>query len=635
MKVRSGAKRAVAGVAAVALVATLAACTPDDRVVAGSSVAVAVSGTFTSLNPNSSFGRASELNADIASLTSTGFAYADDSYGVVRDESFGTAEIVSDDPFVVRYTLADELHWSDGVPVTGADLLLAWAANSQALDTPDVVVDDLVDAETGRLGELPDGVVHFDGAIGRGLELATTIPDLSKDGRALTVTFDSFTPGWLTALAPSLPAHVVASRALELPLHEAGEAAEPGTGADTDAPAEPDLQLAAAAAGTLTEAILEHDDTALSAIASVWNSGFDLTGAAPDPELLVASGPYRVTEVADGRVTLTVNPHYRGMRAPTIETITLSTVQDPTVLTEKLRSGDIDIATPAPDAELAAELADIPGVVVSAGSESTFEHLDLQLTGSKSGLFGDARIREAFLLVVPRQGIVDELVTPVQADAAVLDSFVLRPGADGYDDAIAVNGSERFRSTDVAAAKTLLAEAGVVAPEVCILFDPADERRRTEFTLIQTSAARAGFVVTDCSRADWRGLLGVAGAYDASLFAWDSTRLGPGAVAAVFRSDSAVANLNGFSDPAADALIDRITASDDPAVQTQALTELDTILWASGYGVPLFAHPTLTVVSERVEGVTRSPLARGVLWNAWEWSPAQEPGGAETSGPLG
>ena len=38
--------------------------------------------------------------------------------------------------------------------------------------------------------------------------------------------------------------------------------------------------------------------------------------------------------------------------------------------------------------------------------------------------------------------------------------------------------------------------------------------------------------------------------------------------------------------------------------------------------VPLYAHPMLTVVSDRVEGVTRSPLARGVFWNAWEWKPA-------------
>src|SRR5690606_41491774 len=61
---------------------------------------------------------------------------------------------------------------------------------------------------------------------------------------------------------------------------------------------------------------------------------------------------------------------------------------------------------------------------------------------------------------------------------------------------------------------------------------------------------------------------------------------------------------------------------DDPEEQTAGLQKLDALLWADAYGVPLFAHPTLTAVSERIEGVSRSPLARGVLWNACAWTPA-------------
>ncbi|MCS0498988.1 ABC transporter family substrate-binding protein [Protaetiibacter mangrovi] len=590
--------------------AALAGCTDQDRIVEGSTVAVAVDGTLTSLNPNSSYGRASEVNADVAYLTGTSFAYPDDAYGLVRDTSFGSAERTADDPLTVRYTIAEGVTWSDGVPVTPADLLLAWAANSGALDTPDVDPEAYVDAESGRLTELPGDVVYFDGARGRGLERATQTPQLGDDGRSLFVHFDEFTPGWETALAPGLPAHVVASRALGLPL---GDAA---------ASADPDAADARAAQDALVSAVDDADPAALSAIANVWNSGYDLTGAAPDPELLVASGPYLVSEVRDGRVTLTANPRYRGARAPAIQTIVLSTVADPAELVRRFQDGTVDVASPAPDPGVASELSEVPGVTVTAGSEATFEHLDLQFADSKSGAFGDPRVRQAFLHVVPRQQILDELVVPDQVDAGLLDSFVLRPGAPGYDDTIADNGSADYQSTDVDAARSLLAEAGVGAPEVCILFDPADARRVAEFELIRTSAARAGFRVTDCSRSDWTSILGVAGAYDAALFAWDTTRLGPGAVAAVFRSDSAVANLNHYSDPRADELVDAITGTDDPEAQSAALGELDAVLWADAYGVPLFAHPTLTAVSDRVAGVTRSPLARGVLWDAWSWTPA-------------
>lgn len=601
------------GALAMGLVATLlVSCTGDDRVVEGSDVVVAVDGAFTTLNANSTFGRASELNADIAYLTSTGFGYFDDAYSLVRDDSFGSAEVISDDPFTVRYTVSDQARWSDGVPVSAADLLLAWVANSRALDTADVDAEEFVDPETGRMGVLPDGVVAFDGALGRGLEHTSRMPEVSRDGRSVTIEFDERLTGWLTALAPGLPAHVVAARALDLPLREEGEART-------------DLGLAADATARLIDAVLDRDDDALSMIADVWNHGFDLTGAAPDEDLLVASGPYRVSQVADGRVTLSANPFYRGDRAPHIETIVLRTVVDADALVRQLTAGEIDVASPQPDADLGAELADIPGVTVAVGFESVFEHLDLQFTGSKSGHFSDPRIRKAFLHVVPRQTILDELVTPLQADASLLDSFVLRPGSDGYADAVAGNGSDAFRTTDVAAATALLAEAGVAAPEVCIIFDPADERRVAAVELIRESAARAGFNVTDCSRADWRGLLGVAGAYDAALFAWDTTRLSAGASAAVFRTDAMLANFTGFADARADQIVDEIGATDDEGRIAQLLTELDGILWASGYGTPLFAHPTTTVVSDGVAGVTRSPLARGVLWNAWEWTPAEGP----------
>jgi len=604
--------RTVAVVAACAVAgAALVGCTQQDRVVDGSRATVAVSGTLTSLNPNSSYGRASTLNADVAYLTGSAFAYPDAGYALVDDTSFGTAQVTSEDPFTVRYTIADDATWSDGVPVTAADLMLAWAANSGALDTPDVDLEPYVDAATGRLGELPADVVHFDGARGRGLELATQAPQPGADGRSLVLRFDEFTSGWRTALAPGLPAHVVASRALGLPLRDA----------DADPASDADPKAARTAQDALLDAVADRDTAALSAIANVWNGGYDLTGAAPDAELLVANGPYRVTAVSDGSVTLGANPRYRGSRAPAIETIVLDTVEDPDELVRRFREGRVDVASPAPDAELASALAEVGGVTVRAGTEATFEHLDLQFADSKSGLFGDARVREAFLHVVPRQQLLDELVAPVQADAALLDSFVLRPGAEGYEETIARNGSADYQSTDVDAAVRLLEEAGVTSPEVCILYDPADARRVAAFGLIQASAARAGFRVTDCSRADWSGMLGVAGAYDAALFAWDTTRLGPAAVAAVFRSDSAVANLNHFSDPAADELVDRITGTDDAGEQVDGLRELDALLWSDAYGLPLFAHPTLTAVSDRIGGVTRSPLARGVLWDAWAWEP--------------
>jgi peptide/nickel transport system substrate-binding protein len=597
--------RNIAGLVVAALAAAvLAGCTPQSSVVKGSEVAVAVTDPFTSANPDTSFGRGSQTNADVALLTSTGFGYADDHGATVLDTSFGSAELESRDPLTVKYTVNQGVDWSDGTPIDAADLLLAWGANSGAVNTPKFDDSPYVDAATGRYtGEFPKGVVFFDGSAGAGLEKAPATPVVGDDGRSLTVTFDSDLPDWSTALEPGVPAHVLARAALRT---KAGDAVAGKT--------------------AVLEAIQKRDASKLHALAGAWNDAYNLTATPRDTGLLVSSGPYSIAKISGTRVELAANPRYSGSRRPSFETLTLRISPDPLETARLLATGAVDIATPQPSDETAKALVAIPGLTVTTGSEARYEHLDLQFSQGKHTTFDDEKVRRAFLDVVPRQQILDQLGSPSAAGggeegAQLLDSFVLRSGALGYTQAIAKNGSSAYASTDVDAARELLTEAGASSPEVCILYDPSNPRRVGEFQLIQQSAARAGFVVTDCSSPDWQGLLGVAGDYDAALFAWDTTRLGDTAQAAVFRSDTALANFNHYNDAESDALITQLTATDDPDQQTALLTKLDTRIWSKAYGMPLYAYPTLTAVDARVTGVTRSPLAGSVFWNAWAWKP--------------
>jgi peptide/nickel transport system substrate-binding protein len=588
--------------------AALTACTTS-TIVEGSEVGVAVADPFTSLNPATSFGRGSGTNADVAWLTGATFAAYDDSYRLVEDRSFGTAEIVAEDPLTVRYQVSGDARWSDGTPIDAADLLLAWAADSGALNTPDFDDAAYVDPDTGRYtDDFPDDVVYFDGRIGAGLEKATQTPQLGDDGRTLFVHYDEFVPAWKTVLAPGIPAHVLQALA---------------TGADDED--------AAAAKDDLVAAILDGDTEQLSRLSRTWNEAYNFAEAdgdrtPQDARLLVAAGPYAVTAIDADEVTLEANPEYRGDRRPTIATIRIRYVPDPLDAARLLADGDIDIATPEPTEDVVAAYVDLPGVSLVTGTENRFEHLDLQFADGRTGVFGDPLVRQAFLHVVPRQQILDAMVAPVQPDAVLLDSFLSRPGAPGYVEAVADNGSAEYAETDVDAAVDLLAEAGVSSPTVCVLYDPADEQRHEEFLLIQQSAARAGFAVTDCSSPDWQGLLGVAGAYDAALFAWDTTRLGPGAAAAIYRSDSALANFNRYANAEVDALVDELARTEDADDVVALSAQIDAHLWGDAYGAPLYAYPTLTAVSDRVEGVTRSPLARGVFWNAWDWKPVVREG---------
>ena len=96
-------------------------------------VVVAVASPFTSLNGGTAQGRAPGSTL-VRGLAQSGFVSLDGDGSAVLDPSFGTVEKVSDAPLTVKYTIAKDATWSDGVPVTADDLVLEWAARSGQLD---------------------------------------------------------------------------------------------------------------------------------------------------------------------------------------------------------------------------------------------------------------------------------------------------------------------------------------------------------------------------------------------------------------------------------------------------------------------------------------------------------------------
>jgi len=597
---------------ALAGLLVLAGCTAP-TVIENSSVTVAVDQLFFSLNDRTSYGN-SPANSQVLAATSSRFSAYDAQSELVTDPSFGTYQLLSNDPLTVRYTIGDGVTWSDGVPVDAADLLLAWAANSGALNTKGFDDSDYVDSETGRYAEpFPDDVVHFDGATSEGLQYVTRVPVISDDGRSLTLTWDRYFVDWPLVLEVGLPAHVVAERAL----HTA--APDPEGDAQSEL-----LRTAQVAKDSLVEAI-EGDDTAdLSAIANVWNSDFNLDRMPEDSSLLVSTGPYTITGfVAGESLTLSANARYRGDHSPVFETVTVRFMSDPLSQVQALAEGAVDVIAPHPSPDVVDALRGVDGASVLEGFDGTYEHLDLRFTGSKSGTFDDPRVREAFLRVVPRQAILDAMVTLPRGEAPVRSSQLFFPDQAGYAESVAANGSDEFARVDVAGAKRLLAEAGVVKPVVCVLFDPANPKRQEEFRLLGESASAAGFVVTNCSSPDWLGLLSTPGTYDASIFSWKVTNLSFAGVQAIFVTGG-LSNLNGYSNPRVDELLATLSVTTDPEQQRDLRQRIDAALFTDAYGLPLYQNPLVAAHLDSVSGVALAPLAPGILWNVWEWAPVTE-----------
>ncbi|WP_322411897.1 ABC transporter family substrate-binding protein [Microbacterium invictum] len=574
----------------------------DSGLVEGSSITAAWNQAFYSMNGNTSFGNAT-ANNNINYLVLDGFNYYNNTPELVQNTSFGTYELVSEDPLTVTYTVNEGVNWSDGTPIDAADLMLTWAALSRALDTPDFDPNEFTDPETGEFTDaFPEDVVFFNSGATQGSRfgLVTQTPEISEDGQSITLTYDAPYVDWELAfgsLGTILPAHVVAKNALGLEDNEEAKQA-------------------------VLDAIDSEDAASLASVSSAWNNIFNFTEMPEDSELVTASGPYIISDfVADQYVTLTANPEYSGDNAANIEEITVRFIPDPLAAVQALENGEVDIIQPQATADITTALEGIEGITVDASVGGTYEHVDLQFDQARNpeNIFANPDVREAFLKTIPRQEILETLIRPIIGDEAILrDSQIFVPGADGYEEAVAANGSDAYNDVDIEGARQLLEQSGVTNTEVCLLYASNNPRRVNEFALIQQSANEAGFNVTDCGAENWSALLGTPGAYDASLFGWQSTSLGVTDWTANFVTGG-INNLSFYSNSRIDEISQEISSEFDPEAQKELQIEADRILFEDAFGVTIFQFPEVTAISDRVTNVSSSILAPTVFWNAWDW----------------
>lgn len=566
---------------------------------AGSTVTVGWNQPFYSYNSDTSHGNAT-ANAIILYMTQAGFNYYDGDLNLAQDTSFGTYEKLSDDPLTVKYTINEGVTWSDGTPVDAADMLLYWGAVSGHFN--DNEEDFETDEETGEL-IVPEDSVYFTSA-SPGLSLVEDMPEVGDDGRSVTLVYTKPFADWETNFGYGVPAHVTARLA--------------GLGDDP-----------AAAKDALVKAFEENDRAALSAISEAWRTGYDFTSLPSDEGLYLSSGPYIITDFVENQyITLTRNPSYSGDMAGKVENITVRYNEDPQALVQALQNGEIDMLAPQATADTLAALEAIDGVVVETGQDATYEHVDM--VQNNGGPFdpatygGDAevakKVRQAFLLTIPREQIVEQLIRPLNPDANVRNSFILTPDAPTYDQMVAENGSDFYAQQDIEKAKQLLEEAGVDTPvDVRFLYGASNVRRAQQFQLIAESAAEAGFNVIDGGNDNWGAMLDTAtDQYDANLFGWQSTSLAVTEADANFRTGGAN-NFYGYSNEEVDALFDELQTETEADRQQEILREVEKHLWADAFGITIFQFPGVNAWNEQVTGVDPIPLSPTIFHGFWNW----------------
>jgi len=574
---------AVAGVAALALSAcTTSGSTGGSTAAQGGSVSVAVVNDFTSFNSQTPQGNL-DTNGQVGYLDGsygTGFQYIDNNYKIVHDDKFGKFEKLSDDPLTVKYTLNKADKWSDGQPVTADDMVLAWAIASGYYDS----------STTDDQGNVTKGTQYFTIAGSTAGLDTTAFPTVGDNNTSITLKYGTPYVDWELVNPIAQPAHIVAKKA---GLSSAADLTKLLKGlqkGDKDNPAAPDATLKKAA--------------------DFVNTGYDVTAFPTDKDLLVSSGPFVVSGWTPGQsLTMVKNKYYAGGLKPNVDKIVFRIIPDANAQVTALQNGEVDIINPQASADTITALKNTSAKVLT-GAQASYDHLDLNF-GSQT--FADPKVREAFLKTIPRQQILDSIVTPVDPKAKVLDSQIFLPNQEQYADTVKMNGSDKFGKVDIDGAKALLAGA---TPTVRILYNTNNPNRVDEFQAISASASKAGFKVVDAGSPDWSKLL-PGGDYDASLFGWISPGAGTSQIPQLFTTNGG-GNYNRYS--AANDLAVKSQTTLDPSELTKIEQQIDAKTFADGYGLPLFQLPGVFGATARVEGVKYNGGQSGPFWNFWEWS---------------
>jgi peptide/nickel transport system substrate-binding protein len=570
--VHPGARRraGLVSVASLALVAT--ACSGDlpASVEEGTEVAVAWRGSLTSTNPASTES-VTDGNLDIASLTRGAFGtLVGDT--VKMDETFGEVTIEGGKQARVRYDLADP-SWSDGVPIDTADLMLAWAATSGYFGTP-------------KEGS-SDGTVDF-GAVSTGLTKSAYIPEVDEGARAIEVPLVVPVVDWRTALDVAVPAHVVGQKALKI--------ADP------------------IEAKEVVETAIEESDTAkLTKIAEAWKTAFTIAedGKASE-EVLLSSGPYRVSKIAAGEtgqeVDLEANPEYAGEARPTYETVRLTPAS-----ADALDSlGDeVDVVQVSPTKANRTQVRDLErrDYGVETADDGTMWALILR---TDRGLFQRKNTRTAYLRAVPR-GDIAEGGAGDWADAYdATDVVLFPPGGEGYQIATEDSGfSAKFRASEDATAPR--------GARVCIAYDTSSAFASGGYATIANAVDDEGWSTTDCGVSSADKVL-AGNKWDAALARIPVPRT-PDEISAQWGSKGSQ-NATGGGDRDRDRLINELARTADPYEARDVRVEIEKTLVRDSIVLPIVMNPTVTVSDKNVDSVRpRSGPVAPLISTVVEWSP--------------
>lgn len=310
------------------------------------------------------------------------------------------------------------------------------------------------------------------------------------------------------------------------------------------------------------------------------------------------TGPFRIEAGAWQRgeeVTLVRNASYwardaSGASLPSLDAITFRAIADEASRAAAVHAGSADIAVDLGPAG-AAQLRSDPNVAVTRRPSFDASFLGF---GAGPGPLASADVRRAIAMAIDRT----TLTQTVFAGDAKVASQLVPPGISGYDDTVI-----EFARYDPAAAKKLIADAGLVNPFSADLWYPSsgsptlpDPKRVAES--IAADLLKVGITVTLRPA----GAARIASDARAGLLPlWLADR-----PAARADPDPFLADVT--DDPVVNALLERARAEPDGSKRAELYKQVTKLIQQQTARLPLFNATEPLAASRRVRGLVAQPI---------------------------
>lgn len=322
----------------------------------------------------------------------------------------------------------------------------------------------------------------------------------------------------------------------------------------------------------------------------------------------VCIGPFKFSSrIAQDRIEVVKDPNYYNAAKVHLDKVTYKIIADSSTRFNNLRSGDVEILDTVAATDVDALKADAnlrlltsaslgyQGITVNLANVNGVGQAPGTLTAPYAGpLATNAKVRQAFELSIDREAI-NTVVFRGQFSPAC--------GPISPDSQLSSDAAQACPKHDPAAAKSLLAQAGVSTPVKVGMVIGTDPQGRRLGEAIQAQVREGGFEV-ELQPTEFSASLDQTdkGKFQLFQIGW-SGRVDPDGNIANFLKTKGSQNISGYSNPEVDGLIDQARATTDLAKRKDLYGQIIAKARADASIVYLYRVKNLLGVSAKVGGV--------------------------------